>query len=354
MTNVTRRAEVWLRLLLGVGGLVLLGAIVRHVGIEPIVSTLRAALPWVAVLAVVELVRIGCETVASQLAFGPLARRIPRATLFRAHVLGHSLSAFAPAPTVFNETIKATFITPYTGVGPAAAVGFVNQAAMLMANGLITIPCALAILVLQGASAWFWACAIHTVVLLSTGLALQAVARADGPGRWIARRFPRFEEGVETFREHSRAIRLGARPTTAMLLLGRCLQVVQYGIAAHAVGIDVRALRVAAAEGVHLVAMAVGVLVPGGLGTTEGAFGLAADLLDTTVARATATALLMRCMQIAWVLVGALVALLPRAAPPSAPTSPCLDQRGAILSDGAITPPSTSPVSRSSRAAEDG
>ena len=43
---------------------------------------------------------------------------------------------------------------------------------------------------------------------------------------------------------------------------------------------------------------------------TEGAFTLAADLLNTTVARATATALLMRCMQLLWVLIGSLVALV--------------------------------------------
>jgi uncharacterized membrane protein YbhN (UPF0104 family) len=65
-----------------------------------------------------------------------------------------------------------------------------------------------------------------------------------------------------------------------------------------------------AAEGVHLLASAVGVLVPGGLGTTDGAFTLAADLLATTGARATSLALLMRCVQILWVPIGSAAALL--------------------------------------------
>ncbi|HVJ92617.1 MAG TPA: lysylphosphatidylglycerol synthase domain-containing protein, partial [Labilithrix sp.] len=133
-------------------------------------------------------------------------------------------------------------------------------------------------------------------------------SRAHAPARWLTRRFPRFEERAAAFREHAAGIRFGARGPTEMLFVARCLQMVQYGIAARAVGIDVGALRVIASEGVHLVAMAVGVLVPGGLGATEGAFTLAADLLDTTVARATAVALLMRCMQIVWVLLGSLVA----------------------------------------------
>ena len=56
--------------------------------------------------------RFALATVASYLAFGEVANRIPRMTLFRAHVIGHSISAIAPAPTVFNETIKAELFSP--------------------------------------------------------------------------------------------------------------------------------------------------------------------------------------------------------------------------------------------------
>ncbi|MBX3185572.1 MAG: flippase-like domain-containing protein [Labilithrix sp.] len=308
----TRPALPWFRAALGVAGLVLLAAIVRSVGVDLVVATLRPALPWVVVLAAVELLRIGCAATASYLAFGRIARRIPKATLFRAHLVGHSISAVAPAPTVFNETIKATLITPYTGAGPAAAVGFTNQAATLMSNGLISIPCGVAFLVLKGPSIWFWACAVHAVVLMGSGLALQAATRADAPGRWLVRRFPSVEERARAFRDHARGIALGARGPTLMLLVFRSLQIVQYAIAGHAVGMNVDFVRVVATEGVHLVAAAVGVLVPGGFGTTEGAFTLAADVLDTTVARATALALLMRCMQLVWVAVGSTIALVTR------------------------------------------
>lgn len=303
----------WLRFVLGVGGLVLLAAIVRHVGVDVIVETLKPALPWLPVLAFIELVRIGCMTMGSYLAFGSLAPRIPRWTLFRAHVLGHSLGSVAPAPTVWNETIKATLIAPYTGSGPAAAVGVTNQAAVWISNGLISIPCGLAILALLGASSpWFYACLVHTVVLLVCGIALQMAMRADAPGRWLTRRVPTLAARAAEFREHARGIRLGARGPTEMLFLGRVLQMLQYFVAARAVGIDVGLLRVAAAEGVHLVAIAVGVLVPGGLGTTEGVFTLATDVLATTAARATTLALLMRCLQIVWVLLGSVVAIVTR------------------------------------------
>jgi hypothetical protein len=305
----------YLRLLLGLGGLALLTGVVHHVGADVLFATLRPALPWVAVLAALELLRMACAALGSYFAFGPLAARIPRASLFRAHVLGHSLSSFAPAPSLFNETIKATLIAPFTGSGPAAAVGFTNQVATFVSGGLTTIFCGAAIFALQGPSIWFFACVIHSVVLIASGLALQLATRADAPSRWLVKRIPRLAERAAAFREHSRGIRIGARGPTEMMFLSRCLQMVQYGIAAHAVGIDVGILRVIATEGVYLVAIAVGVLVPGGLGTTEGTFTLAADLLETTVARATATALLVRCMQIVWVFLGSMVALATRGKP---------------------------------------
>ncbi len=305
------RAGIVFRLALAVAGLALLAAIVRHVGVDAILSTLRPALKWLPVLCGLELLRIACETLSSWLAFGSLATRIPRATLLRAHVIGQSLSSLAPAPRVVNETIKIGFLAPFTGVPAATSVGFINQAATLIAVGLFSIPCGAAILALGGASVWFWAAALHAVVLVTSGLALQAVTRADAPGRWLAEKFPSLAARASAFRAHASETGLWAAGPTSALMLGRCVQVVQYGIAARAVGIDVGMLGAFAVEGVNLIAAAVGVLVPGGFGTTDGAFTLAADLLGTTVARATSLALLMRCMQFAWVPVGSLLALTP-------------------------------------------
>jgi len=310
-------AATWFRVALGVAGLVMLVALVRHVGADAILATLRPAAQWLPILCALELVRIACETLASYLAFGSLAARIPRATLFRAHVIGMSLGSLAPAPRVVNETIKIGLIAPFVGVPAATSVGFINQAATLIAVGLFSIPCGAAILALGGASVWVWASLGHAVVLVATGLALQAVTRADAPGRWLARRFPQLAARAEAFREHASETGLWAAGPTSALMLGRCVQVAQLGVAALAVGIDAGILRAMAAEGVHLLASAVGVLVPGGLGTTDGAFALAADVLATTAARATSLALLMRCVQIIWVPIGSAVALLRPGGDPS-------------------------------------
>jgi len=307
----------WFRVALGVAGLGLLIALVRHVGPDAILATLRPALRWLPVLCALELVRMACETLASYLAFGSLAARIPRATLFRAHVIGMSLGSLAPAPRVVNETIKVGLLAPFVGVPAATSVGFINQAATLVAVGLFSIPCGAAILALGGAPVWLWASLGHAVVLVAAGLGLQAVTRADAPGRWLAGRFPSLAARAEAFREHASETGLWAAGPTSALMLGRCFQVVQLGLAARAVGIDAGFLRAMAAEGVHLLASAVGVLVPGGFGTTDGAFTLAADLLATTAARATSLALLMRCVQILWVPIGSAAALLRAGGPTS-------------------------------------
>jgi hypothetical protein len=305
-------ASTWIRLALGVIGIVVLVGIVLHIGVGVIVETLRPAVAWLPLIAALEILRIGSETASSWAALGSLAPRIPKATLFRAHLLGHGIGNLAPAPRVVNETIKATLVAPFVGAPAATSVGFINQAATLMAVGLFSLPCGAAMLALDGASLWFWAAMVHCVSLVSCGVGLQAVTRARGPGAWLARRVPKLAKRAARFREHALETGLWARGPTAGLLGSRCVQTLQYGLAAYAVGIDVDFVRAMAAEGVQLVASAVGVMVPAGVGAQDGAFTLAATMLGTTVARATSLALLMRMNQLVWLMIASAVALLTR------------------------------------------
>ncbi len=301
---------LWFRITLGLAGLAALGLIVRHVGTERVIDTLRAALPWLPILLALDLFRIACATASSYFAFGALARRIPRVTLFRAHVLGFSLGSLAPAPTVADETIKAALLAPLVGPRAVTSVAFINQAATWISVGLFSVLSGLAIFALRGASLWFWACVIHAPVLVASGLALQAVTRGGAPGRWLLKTFPGLASRAAAFPEDATEAGLWvARPTCA-LLLGRCFQTLQYGVAALAVGIHASFLGAMAAQGVNLVASAVGVLVPAGVGVNEGAFTLAADMLNTTAVRATSLALLIRCNQLVWALVGSGLAFL--------------------------------------------
>ncbi|MFO0549878.1 MAG: lysylphosphatidylglycerol synthase transmembrane domain-containing protein [Polyangiaceae bacterium] len=300
----------WLRIALGVVGLGVLVGLVRSVGYRVVLTTIASAARWIPVLFALELARIGCETVGARLALGSVGSRVPWRTLFRANLIGQSIANFAPAPRVVNETIKATIVAPYVGLPAATSVGFTIQAATLVSVGLFTLPCALAIYLRVGVSVWFWAALIHTVVLVATGLALRATTRAHGPGRWLAKKLPRFAAGASSFSEHAREVPLLAVGPTLALTGNRAFQSVQLGVAAAAVGIQAGALEALAAQGVNLVAAAVFVLVPGGLGTTDGAFSLGRDLMGATLAQATSMALLLRCSQIVTLLVGSVAALV--------------------------------------------
>src|SRR5439155_7722748 len=112
---------------------------------------------------------------------------------------------------------------------------------------------------------------------------------------------PRFSDRILAFRNHGDEVGFFAAGPTIAMMCGRGCQALQYGIAAHAVGIRIGVLGAMAAEGVNLIATAIGVFIPGGVGATDGAFTLAAGLLKTTVTHTTALALLMRCLQIVWV-----------------------------------------------------
>ncbi|MCC6523247.1 MAG: flippase-like domain-containing protein [Polyangiaceae bacterium] len=297
----------WVRLALGVLGLAATALVVAGVGAELVWRTLEPALPWVPVLCLLELGRIACETVAAHRAFGARARDIPLRTLFRANLVGLSLGALAPAPRVVNETIKATMLAPHVGVPVATSAGLAMQAATLVSVGLFSIPCGVAILALGGASVWFWAALLHAVVLVGSGLALRLAMRARGPARSVARRFPRLAPGIAELSGHARLGSAWLVGPTLALVASRLFQVGQLAIGACALGASAGFAEAFAAEGVNLVALAVGVLVPGGFGATDGAFTLAAELLGTDAARATSLALLLRSMQLVWLLVASLV-----------------------------------------------
>lgn len=290
----------------------MLAFLVWRAGPSTIAETMKPALVWLPLLVALELGRIASESLAGYLAYGSVAKRLPLGTLFRANLIGLSLGALAPAPRVVNETIKVTLLAPYIGAPVATSAGFTIQAATLMSVGLFSIPCGIAIYLLGGTGLFFWAAIIHAVTMVLSGLVIRAATRSNMPSGWLARRFPRLRKGTAAFSEHAREGDLWALGPTFALLGNRFSQVLQMAVAARAVGIDTGVVQALAAQGVNLIGIAVGVLVPGGLGAADGTFTLAADLLGTTVAKMTALALLVRCTQLIWLLIGSAFLLLQR------------------------------------------
>jgi Lysylphosphatidylglycerol synthase TM region len=308
------RAQVMtaLRVGLGLAGVGALVWLVRDVGPSALYAALRSAATWLPLAALLEGARIGCDCVATRLAYGERARSIPIARLVRAHLIGYAVGSVAPAPRAANEATKAALLMRYAGGPAATAVATTNQAVTLIAAGLVSIPCAWAAYRDGGASVLTAALVVHAVVLTGTGTAIRAAARARGLGGWLGRRFRRIERDTAAFHDAAREAPLLPPGPILAMSAGRVVQMAQYGVLAHAVGVEITAERALLVQGVYLVSIAVGVLVPGQVGVNEGAFTLLANPLGTTTANAMALSLLNRVLTAFWILVGSLTPLVWR------------------------------------------
>ncbi|HYO52715.1 lysylphosphatidylglycerol synthase transmembrane domain-containing protein [Archangium sp.] len=318
---VRARMRAVLRPAFSVLGVALLVLLVQDVGTEELGKVLSRAAPWLPLVLALEAARLWLDAVATWVAYGSRTRDVPFRSMIRAQLISAAVSNVAPAGRAAGEATKAALLSPYTGGATAMAAAATSQAASLVSGGLISIPCALAAYLLTGASWLTLALGVHTVVLVLVGLGMRAGMRARKLGAWLKQRFHRFAPHTETFQESARdGGLLPTRPIVATFL-GRTLQVVQYGTLAVAVGIDTTAVEALVAQGLNLVAMAVGALVPGQFGVSDGAFAMSARAFGTTTAKAMSIALLTHVMQVLFVLVGSLTPLVWKARTPSPQSS---------------------------------
>ena len=303
---VGARVVAVLRPAFAVLGVALLVLLVQHVGAEELGRVMARAAPWLPLVLLLEVARLCLDAVATWVAYGSRAREVPFRCMLRAQLISAAVSSVAPAGRAAGEAAKAALLCRYTEGATALAAAATSQAASLVSGGLISIPCALAAYLLTGASWLTLALGMHALALVLAGLGMRAGMRA----RWAPR--------THLFQELPRdGALLPARPLVATLL-GRLLQVVQYGTLAVAVGIDTSAVEALVAQGLHLVSMAVGSLVPGRFGVSDGAFALSASAFGTTTAKAMSIALLAHGLQVLLVLVGSLTPLVWKVHPPSA------------------------------------
>lgn len=308
------------RVALALIGVVLLVSVVRHVGPDVLLALLVPALPWMPLALLLEGARIGCDAVASAAVLGPKWRALGAWRLFLAHVAGHGVMNLMPGGRSASEAVKVGLFYGTIGTSEAGALGTTNQANVLLASAFFSLPCAAAAYVVTPDPTLTIAISIHAVVLFGSGLGVRVIVESAVVERFVRRRMPSWVERFEQFQKTSRGIPwLSPGPVTWMML-GRLAQTLQYAILAHAVGLTVGPIVAFAVQGTNLVAAAVGVLVPGQVGSAEGVFMLAADALGTTPARATSVALLAHASGLTWTALGLAVLFFwraPKATPPS-------------------------------------
>lgn len=326
MASIARPWVTALRGLLFVGGVGLVVWLVRGVGVDRVLAVFRENWAWIPVVALLEMMFVSMDLVSLRVLLGPSARRVSLSLWVRSTAVAYASTILLPAGRAAGEAGRAATISPSVGAADAVAACSRLQACFLLANACVST-LIVSVLVTQGRLG-------RTLMPLLLGNAAACTAIGGGillllanggVADWIKRKLRRFEAGKEagTLRPSRRQVAFAV----GSCLVGRLFQTAQYGVALHAVGGHATPVTAFATQGTHLVGAAIGDLVPGQVGVTEGAFrafaemlGLGADparaLSIALVARVAQLGLAMACVVTAAVMSGA--SRKPAAADPPA------------------------------------
>ncbi|HEY1534221.1 MAG TPA: lysylphosphatidylglycerol synthase domain-containing protein [Polyangiaceae bacterium] len=278
---------------------------------------LEQAGSWLPLLVMLEALLLATDTVAFAALVAP-ARAVTARGWLRSSAASYVCCVLLPAGRAVGEAARAALVARHIGAKRAVVAGTELQAAALLADGIVSA---------AGAGVVFWAVggaqhlasallASGWLVTLAGGALLWAVRR-PATGAWINKKFPRMASVLPQGESGPRG---SAWSAGGWSVLGRLLQVVQYGIAIFAVGGAFGVKSAFVAHGVHMVGATLGVFVPNQVGVAEAANLMFANVLGFAgaPARALAAMLAIRCAQILLVLACLSVIALLREPTPSA------------------------------------
>lgn len=298
------RAGTIARVSIALAGFGVLAWTIHDAGATRIAELVARAAAWLPLALALEALRVGCDALSTKLVLGERGRAIPLSALYTAQLAAQGVMGVVPAGRSASEATKATLLSAWIPAQVAIAMGTTNQANVLIASAIFSLACVPGALATSGDPTLAWAIVAHFVVLMASGIGMRVAATHAGIERLVAKRFPKLGERARLFHEASRDVPLVAVGPVLVMMLGRAVQAVQYGVLAMAVGLDIGVLGALAVQGVNLVAAALGVFVPGQVGTAELVFRLSADALGTTPAAAVSVALLARVPQLAFIAIG--------------------------------------------------
>jgi len=302
-SNAGRQKAFW-HGLLALAGLAALALLIRSIGVRPLLEAMRSSARWLPILLALEAGRVSLEVLASLSLSPRLRRRASLSQLGRIHVIGYAVSAIMPAGRAAGEAVKAAMFSRFVGGPEAAAIGTGNQSAAMIGSALAGVPVAVVAYLLTGASALTLALLVFMLVSLVVVVAFQIACRRREVGGALIRRFMRMEQATADFEAALREIPLVPVAATACTLASRVLFTIELAVLLHGTSGHAGLGRTALALGASLVGGAIGDLVPGQLGASDGAFALAAPLLGITAAGGVAMTMTLHVVQILWGLFG--------------------------------------------------
>lgn len=317
LAGAKRRGAWGLALKLGflLLGVVVIVVLVRDVGPRRVLEILAGAGIFLPIIMLLEALWIGTDSLAMRSLLAKSGARAPVRPLVEATALGYAALVVLPAGRAGTEVVRAGILAPFAGGARVAACAAYTQASALLANALVSVPCAVAIGLHLGST--------HELTLLCLGngiatatlgtiilLTLRGANLGERLGRWLMSQARR---GADFDRALSALPRLPVR-AIAWCFVGRLGQVAQYALLVVAVGGALRPSTGLVALGIHLVGAALGDFVPNQAGVHEGAYRLFAGTLGfgDDPAKAVSIALVARLSQVSLAALAFVVTMLVR------------------------------------------
>jgi hypothetical protein len=300
-------------------GAAVLGLLIRSVGPAALLAALRASARWLPLIFALELGRAALEGVGTWSLSARVRARVPLGQLARIHLVAAAVGSVMPAGRAAGEAVKAAMLARFVGAAEATSIGTGNYAAALLGGVLAAFPCALAALLLTGASALTLALVVFAFAAAGLVAAFQFACRRPDLGGALVRRFLDLEQDPGAFQDALSRIPLVPVVASLASVASRALFAVELGLLLHATSGHSGFGRALLALGVSIVGGALGDVVPGQLGASDGAFALAAPLLGIAAADGVAMAMTLHLVQIGWGILGWTLPFVWKAAPAPQP-----------------------------------
>jgi hypothetical protein len=325
-------AQAWKRLgrpLLLVAGLGFAAFLVWNVGPERVIRVLHDAGTWLPLVALLEAGFVATDIVGLRLLLGDQAKAVAMSRWVRSTALAYASTILLPTGRAAGEAARAAVLSDDVGVPTAVGVCARLQAAVLVANGVISLLIAGVLFVTGGGAT----VAALTLAMLGNALAcavlgtlLFSVVRGERLARWLTRRFPRIAKKVARSAGEPHPTRSGPGPARVVAsigcgVLGRLVQTAQFAVVMRAVGGAFTLPAAMTAQGVQIVGATVGDVFPAQIGPAEGSYYAFAGVLGLGAdpARAISIRILLLAAQLGLAVACLLVAAsIGRPKPPAA------------------------------------
>lgn len=297
----TRRRLPWGtigRVVLLIGGIIAIAILVRNAGPAKVAAVLRDAWIFFPVLVACEIAMVACDVSCVRWQIGPERTKIPFRSWIHSSTFAYALQILFPAGRPAGEIARGSVLGRHVGYPRAIAASVAYQCSNLYAVATLSINTAVLSYAYMGPAAGSLPkfALLNAAIVFFFGTFFGRMLRSTRAADFIMKRFKLDEASKDDLRV---AVKHHSVPRGALFcMVGRTIQLGQYGIAVLAIGGKFGLVPAAVAHGIQLFGATIGDLIPNQLGAVEGTYSAFSDVMQLTPERVLALPLLIRITQI--------------------------------------------------------